>query len=137
MLLKLCMICAAFEGQPVTLEDGRVVDSASLPTGAIRAQPVNLTAEALTQTMQLTESAQAHPVTFSEASLAGSQRSARRSGTAAGHPVTFSGGSIMDSGPGAFSQQQEAVEYHPVVVTDPDHLSEEALQGSISLLYYP
>ena len=40
----------------------------------------------------------------------------------------------MDSAPGTARRQQDGaiqqdVEYHPVVVTDPDHLSEQALQG--------
>ena len=126
----------------MALSDGRLVDSARLPQSSVRGQPVTYSAESLMHSLQTTESAHAHPITLSGASNAASQQSARQGRSAEGHPVMLSGGSIMDSAPGTARRQQDGaiqqdVEYHPVVVTDPDHLSEEALQGSISLLYYP
>ena len=38
---------AAFEGEPVALSDGRLVDSARLPQGSTRGHPVTISAESV------------------------------------------------------------------------------------------
>ena len=42
---------AAFEGEPVALSDGRLVDSARLPQGSTRGHPVTFSAESLMQSL--------------------------------------------------------------------------------------
>lgn len=102
------------------LADGTIMYSAGLPQDAIAGHAVTMTAESLLQS--------------------------RSAASAQGHPITFSGGSVMDSGSSLqrlgrvqpSRQEVEEVEaeqpreYYPVVVADPDQLSDTVLQGAFS-----
>ena len=104
---------ADYEGQPVLMTDGRILDSVHLPQGTVEGHPVTVSADSLMQSIRSGPS------------------------SAQGHPITFSGGSIMDSGgslalsqrPESVSRTQQAVEYHPVEVSDAQTVDSQLLEG--------
>ena len=98
--------CAAFDGQPVALADGRLIDSASLPRDSIRGHAVNITAESLMQSLQSTRT-----VNTSDLQAIGDEIQAAQE----------------DQG------QQQTV--HPVIISNMDASSHEILRGKLDFVY--
>lgn len=99
-LMKQIYFLAGFEGRPVMLNDGSLLDSVRLPEDSVLG----------------------HPVTVSAASLI--QSTTPGVGSAQAYPITFSGGSIMDSEasitppqPSSPAQEAQTRVYHPVVIS--------------------
>ena len=109
-MLKLDLL-AGFTGEPV-LVGSSVVDSARLPQGSVEGHAVTMSAESVMQSM-------------------GSGPA-----SAQGHPITFSGGSIMSSGISQAAIEhrdvplpQQAIRYHPLVISGSDETAAQALRG--------
>lgn len=122
------------------LDDGRILDSARLPQGAIEGHPVTVSAESVMQSIQSAPgSAQGHPITFSGGSIMDSLASVQSqhpstAQTSAQQTGLLVGSIPVESQTAQRTQEHRTVQegplqYHPVLVTDPEQLSDEALQG--------
>lgn len=93
------------------LNNGNVLDSIHLPSNAMEGHPVTVSAESLMP-----------------------------SSGAQAHPITISGGSIMASGRSIASvepvpRSEQSLEYHPVIVTNPQPAYNELLQGRLAACF--
>lgn len=124
--------CADFEGVPVMLNDGQILDSARLPQGALEGHIVEVSAESLMQSMRSGPgSAQGHPITFSGGSIMDSGASSQSFPThpQIGQPSRALDRTLLSEQNTSSSAQKQFVEYHPVTVLDEDQLQSGALEG--------
>lgn len=70
LVVTMTSLCySGFQGEPVMLRDGSIVDSSMLPQNSVQEHPVTVSAESLIRTVTASGGAHAHPISFSGGSI--------------------------------------------------------------------